>query len=105
MRNSDISLIHVWEETLENAKGLESKRPVGLTGSLRYTKNIELDTNLGPHKQLPQDRKETEKIWKEKDFLILSAFYFWFYKTELTQKTLKYQIRFQIICVFCNRID
>lgn len=41
---------------------LERKRPVDLTCSLRYTKNTELDTNLCPHKQVPQDRKETEKI-------------------------------------------
>lgn len=76
MRNSDISLIHVWEETLENAKGLESKRPVGLTGSLRYTKNIELDTNLCPHKQLPQDRKETEKNMKREElFNIISILF------------------------------
>lgn len=60
MRNPNISVIHDWGETwMKTQECLERKTSEDLNCILGNTKNIELDTNLCLHKQLPQDRKET----------------------------------------------
>lgn len=85
-------------------KSVESERPLKVwTAAWEIPETLDLTLIYALTSSCPRSEKKLEKI--EIEFGIWWTFPCWFYKTELTHKNLKYQIIFQMIFDFCNRID